>query len=125
MSSKIRAFAAAAKLECETLRSDPVIFEVWPQFVAAGEALDEFVPGRAQGEERATYGLQERGLHLLSAGKNLLIYLAGARVPMPKSTREFLDSCDEFVALQAASRQEPEEDDTAAETGRPEVQRAV
>ena len=38
----------------------------------------------------------EDGLRLLHEGKSLLTYLAGARVPMPKSTREFLDLCRRY-----------------------------
>ena len=35
----IDTFAAAARHECETMKSDDSIFEIWPRFVAAGEAL--------------------------------------------------------------------------------------
>ena len=38
----------------------------------------------------------EDGLRLLREGTSLLTYLAGARVPMPKSTREFLDLCRRY-----------------------------
>src|SRR3989338_3857025 len=40
---KIRELGEAAKLACETIRSDPVIFEVWPRYVAAREALENYV----------------------------------------------------------------------------------
>ena len=35
-------------------------------------------------------------------GKLLLTYLAGARVPMPKSTRAFLDHCQLFRSRRRA-----------------------
>ncbi len=41
---RIRELAAAAKLEAETMKSDPVIFRVWPRFVAACEAVVDFRP---------------------------------------------------------------------------------
>ncbi len=87
----------AAKLESETIRTDPVIFEVWPRFVAAGEALLAFRPKASGGlsiEEQRTI---ERGMHLISDGNDLVTYISGARVPMPKSTREYLERCDAYA----------------------------
>ena len=43
-SRAIRELADAAKHKCETLRTDPVIFEVWPVFVVAGERLTRLEP---------------------------------------------------------------------------------
>lgn len=92
----IRAFAAAAKLESETMKSDPVILEVWPQFVAAGERLLEFsVDADADTPEEVGRHYRE-GVGVIREGTNLITYLAGARVPMPKSTREFMLICDAF-----------------------------
>ncbi len=92
----LRAFARAAKQETETMRTDPATFDVWPEFVACGERLLDFHPpapvtskGNGENEQRRV----EDGLRLLRDGKDLLTYLAGARVPMPKSTREFLNRC--------------------------------
>jgi hypothetical protein len=86
----------AAKLESETIRTDPVIFEVWPRFVAAGEALLAYcaqTPELATSEERR---LVDQGMRLISDGNDLLTYISGARVPMPKSTREYLERCDAY-----------------------------
>ena len=33
----------SAKLACETIRSDPTIIEIWPRYVAAKEALEDFI----------------------------------------------------------------------------------
>lgn len=93
--SLIEAFARAAKLESETMKSDPVIFDIWPQFVATGELLLEFEPDIASAPEDLVLHYRE-GQRLISEAKDLLTYLAGARVPMPKSTREFLESCDRY-----------------------------
>ena len=92
----VLAFARAAKDETETMRTDVATFDVWPEFVACGERLLDFRPA---GPEPCDEGVQRRvedGLRLLREGGNLLIYLAGARVPMPKSTREFLDLCRRY-----------------------------
>lgn len=88
----------AAKLESETIRTDSVIFEVWPRFVAAGEALLAFrplIPEHASIQERR---MVEQGTQLISDGNDLLTYISGARVPMPKSTREYLERCDAYEA---------------------------
>ena len=90
----------AAKLESETIRTDSAIFEVWPRFVAAGEALLAFrplLPEQASIQERQ---MAERGVQLIADGNDLLTYISGARVPMPKSTSEYLSRCDVYKADQ-------------------------
>lgn len=94
----LRELAAAAKLESETMRSDPVIFRVWPRFVAAGEGVAGFrptLPEEATAEQRR---LADEALRLLAEGKKVIEYLAGARVPMPKTTANYHRRCDEFRA---------------------------
>lgn len=90
----IRDYAEAAKLECETMKSDPAIFKVWPQFVAAGERLESFSPLITEGtSERLERQIRE-GLRLLINGKNVIAWIAGARVPMPQTLKQFLERCD-------------------------------
>lgn len=94
----LQELSAAAKLESETMRSDPVIFRVWPRFVAAGEDVAGFRP-----ELRADASLEQRrlaedALRLIAEGKKVIEYLAGARVPMPKTTANYHRRCDEFRA---------------------------
>lgn len=89
----------AAKREAETMRSDEVIFEVWPRYVAASDAVDDYQPRvhdsqLTDAEFRRVYD----GLQLLRDGKNVITYLSGARVPMPKTTAEFLAKCEEYRA---------------------------
>lgn len=96
LGERIYEFAEAAKLESETMRSDPDIFEIWPRFVAAGEALLAFEPELPGNVSQAQAHAADEGLRIIRAGKDLLTYLAGARVPMPKSTRQFLERCDAF-----------------------------
>ena len=88
----------AAKLESETIRTDPVIFEVWPRFVAAGEALLDFHPKLPENASIHELRMIEMGKLLIDDGNDLLTYISGARVPMPKSTREYLERCDAYEA---------------------------
>lgn len=86
-----RRFASAAKLESETLRADDVIFTVWPEFVAAGDELFHFHPDLAAAHGDAEVRAIEQGVALIRRGQDLLTWIASARVPMPKSTQNFLD----------------------------------
>ena len=57
----IDTFAAAARRECETMRTDACIFEIWPRFVAAGEAPRGLRAGAAAGLQRAVRLRARRG----------------------------------------------------------------
>ena len=93
---RIRELADAARHKCEILRTDPVIFEVWPAFVVAGERLGRLEPKLPQ---RSTVDQKRRGVlacGLINDGVSLLQHIARARVPMTKSTREYLERCHRF-----------------------------
>ena len=92
----VLAFARAAKDETETMRTDVATFDVWPEFVACEERLLDFRPPAPLPNDEAVQRRVEDGLRLLREGTSLLTYLAGARVPMPKSTREFLELCRRY-----------------------------
>ena len=100
--ARILELCEAAKLESETIRTDPVIFEVWPRFVAAGEALLAFRPPLPEKASMHEKRIVEQGLKLISEGNSLVTYLSGARVPMPKSTREYQERCDAYEAERRA-----------------------
>jgi hypothetical protein len=88
--------AAAAKVKTETLRTDPDLFEVWTTFVAAAERLAFFEPWlAADASARAKQEVSD-ALQLVREGKDLITYVTRARVPMPKSTREFIERCEKF-----------------------------
>jgi len=93
----IKGYAEIAIVECETMRRDPAIFEVWPAYVAAGEALLAFQPPSAT-------QVHTDLLRLLHEGKQLIGYISGARVPMPKSTQEFVQQCERTRAILAQGR---------------------
>ena len=97
ISGYISSFAEGAKLISETMRSESSIFEVWPRFIAASEALLNFTPVLPEDADLEARQRAERGSRLLQDGRNLITWLGGARVPMPKSTRDFIAECAAFV----------------------------
>jgi hypothetical protein len=100
VAERIAEFSVAAKLKTEILRTDPDIFDVWASFVVTAEKLASFEPrifpdSSAEDRQRALDGRR-----LLQVGKALIESIARARVPMPKSAREFIDRCGAFRATQ-------------------------
>lgn len=94
----IRDFADAAKIKTETLRTDPDIFEVWTSFAVAGEQLQDYqviAPARATEQQLQQV---EQGRQLLAQAHLLISDITRARVPMPKSTAEFVERCEAFRA---------------------------
>jgi hypothetical protein len=93
----IRDFIDAAKVKTETLRTDADIFDIWSQLVTAAERLANFTPKPAlvgaPGE--IVHNISD-GLQLLRNGRDLVFYITRARIPMPKSTREFIARCDTY-----------------------------
>ena len=93
----INQFADAAKLKTETLRTDPVIFEVWPKFVVASEKLLAIGEIERNNESCVACWEVDEGNQLLKEGANLIAYIARARVPMPKSTQGFIARCQDYL----------------------------
>ncbi len=85
----------SAKSESETMRRDETIFEVWPRYVAAKEAIVSFKPcGLSRQPDKIRYW--EDGLRLLQTGAHVIDYISGVRVPMPLTTQNYLDSCGRY-----------------------------
>ncbi|MCB1757668.1 MAG: hypothetical protein KDJ38_19260 [Gammaproteobacteria bacterium] len=101
LESQIHCFANAAKRESETMKSDEHIFQVWPEFIATGENLENFHPPIPEPASNSLcYALGEAH-DLIKQGKNLINWIASARVPMPKSTSAYGELCADFrVRLQ-------------------------
>ncbi len=89
-------YAAAARQIAETMKKDPVIFEVWPNFVALGEELDAFRPGVAPDASQINRMRIAYGRDLIQEGRRLISYIASARVPMPLSTQVYIDKCARY-----------------------------
>jgi hypothetical protein len=98
-------FASAAKAKSETLRTDPDIFEVWTSFAASAEQLSGFQPVLSSCPSPLEEDWAQQGKELVKAGKDLVFYITRARVPMPKSTREWSERCERY-RLNCAVRRE-------------------
>ncbi len=92
----IVAYAASARSVAETMKKDPIIFSVWPNFVALGEQLDAFKPEVGEDAEQMYRMRVAYGRDLLQEGRRLISYIAGARVSMPKSTEAYIDKCRRY-----------------------------
>ncbi len=93
----LRAFGRVAKVKCETLHTDPEIFDVWAEFVAAGERVCAFQPCLPQRASLADRERATEGVRLLNEGKQLIGHITRARVPMPKSTAALIDRLNRFA----------------------------
>lgn len=92
MAERINNYGKAAKLKCETLRTDEVNFDVWSEFVVAGEEITDNLPDNDDAyENKPIKPLDAR--HLLKAGIRLISFITRARSPMPQSTQNFIDEC--------------------------------
>ena len=94
----IEAFAIAARRKSETLRTDPDIFEIWPDFVVSAEHLQEFQPRLATTPRPEDLELAEQGARLIRKCVQLVSDISRSRTPMPKSGREFVALCESFAA---------------------------
>lgn len=92
----VEALASAAKHECETMKSDVCIFDIWPRFVAAGEALAAVQPQMQPLCSRECQYVMEEAQKTLIAGRNLMNWIARGRVPMPGSTTRFLARAEQL-----------------------------
>lgn len=92
------AFSEQAKRKCEVLRTDEDIFDVWADFVVTSEHLAAFNPHLLPQDGETMIRLATDGQRLLKTGLDLASNIARARVPMPKSTREFIEYCEHYAS---------------------------
>ncbi len=92
----VREFAKAGRVECEMMKSDPDFFNNWPEFVTLKEQIKAFRPTPPAGLSALARIQLQRGCRLLSDGTDLISYMAGVRVPMPKSKQQYLETLDDF-----------------------------
>ena len=90
----IEEYCRAAKSESETIKTDPAIFKVWPDFVVTGDHLSAYQPERANTKE--VRAMTDQGVQLVREGKRLIEWIAFARVPMPKTTENYFARLDAF-----------------------------
>ena len=84
------AYTAIAKRVAETMKKDPLNFEVWPNFVSLGERIDAFKPRLPNDADQMLRMRIAYGRSLVQEGRRLISYIASARVPMAQSTRAYL-----------------------------------
>ena len=90
-------YSTAARQVAETMKKDPRIFQVWPNFVALGELLDAFKPEVPEDADQILRMRIAYGRDLIQEGRRLVSYIAGARVPMPQSTATYIKKCQRFA----------------------------
>jgi len=95
-------FAAAARTKAETLRTDGDVFDVWADFVAAGERLIDFKPVLGESPDAAQLLAVDIAGRLIRNGRDLIFYIARARVSMPKSTAALVARCTRFARARNA-----------------------
>jgi hypothetical protein len=95
----IRDYADASKQVAETMKKDVIIFRIWPNFVALAEAMDAFEPELPDDSDQLLRMHTDKGRALLREGKRLLNYIANARVPMPRGTKNYIDRCEQYQPL--------------------------
>jgi hypothetical protein len=98
----VLAFAEAAKAKTETLRTDVDIFEIWTSFAVSAELLGEFEPHPLPPVDASEQRAISLGLQLIERAKTLVFSITRARVPMPKSTQEFVVRCEQYRELYGA-----------------------
>jgi len=89
-------YATAARQIAETMKKDPIIFQVWPNFAALGEQLSAFRPELSKTTDQLTRMRVAYGRNLIQEGQRLIAFIAGARVPMPQSTRRYIKKCHRY-----------------------------
>jgi hypothetical protein len=89
-------FAKTARRKCETLRTDHDIYDVWSDFVVAGEEITDFEPVEATNDPAKKLIDPIDVRHMLKAGVRLIGFITRARTPMPLSTDNFLNECERY-----------------------------
>lgn len=79
---------------CDTAKDDPDNFCIWPGYVATREALAKLCARRSSESDLAWRMLIDDAYRLQRTGMELMSYVAGTRVPMPKSLQNYLDRCE-------------------------------
>ncbi len=96
---RIEHYADIAKRYTEMMKTDPDFFLIWPDYVVSGDRLLSYIPEQHD-YDRLLFE-NPRFLHgcmLLKAGKDLISHVSGVRVPMRKSTRNYIELLDAFAA---------------------------
>ncbi|MGB1799488.1 MAG: hypothetical protein ACPHLK_01520 [Gammaproteobacteria bacterium] len=94
---KVLELSTASKLACETLRNDSVIFEVWPRYVIAKEAIEEFTLDLSSEKDATMRAKYKEAYELIKEGGSLMTILSSLRVPIPVSVKNYIKKCDDYI----------------------------
>ena len=101
-------YAKVARRKCEILRTDADIFDVWSEFVVAGEAIIGFTPLEKATPDDGTPLVDILDVkHLLKEGVRLIGFITRARTPMPVSTQNYLNECERYKTRSCPAVAEP------------------
>jgi hypothetical protein len=89
-------YATAAREAAETMKKDPIIFQVWPNFVSLGEKLDAFRPRLPDRPDQMLRMRIAYGRDLIQEGRLLISYIASARVPMTERAGAYIEECRRY-----------------------------
>ncbi len=90
--------ATSARSKCETLRTESNIFEIWTSFAVSGEALCVYQPQLFADVGSSEQRWAMEGMKLIREGRQLIEDMTRARVPMPKSAREYIEQLQLFCS---------------------------
>ncbi|MFK5983968.1 MAG: hypothetical protein QM479_00895 [Pseudomonadota bacterium] len=92
----ILAYANAAQRKCEILRTDDNIFDVWTDFVVAGEDITGYPPEHIPPLDSVSLMKNMVVKHILKEGVRLIASITRARTPMAKSTEIYFSECGRY-----------------------------
>ncbi len=95
----IRSYAEKARCKCETLRTDDDIFEVWTDFVVAGEWVMAYEPKPETPDSEQSMAAEMERRHLLRQGVKLIEDITRARTVMKGSSKKFRALCERFYKI--------------------------
>lgn len=95
----VRHFTAAAKVKCETLRTDAAIFDVWADFAVAAEQLCALAERPLCAASPEDLQLGDDGQRLIAQGCELVSDISRARVPMPRTTAAYVERCTLYRSI--------------------------
>lgn len=97
VTSNILELANMAKMACETVRTDPVMFDVWPRYIAAKEDYEVSLKNLILDKNDKKDQEFMEAYRLIKAGGEMLIKLATLRVPIPDSVKQFTRKCEDYL----------------------------
>ena len=101
--AELEELAICCKEVTETMRSDPAMIDIWAHYVSIADELRAFKPRSREGITNAERAMARRGKELILAGVELMNDMANMRIPLPKTTHDFIQKCDAF-SVKYASR---------------------